>query len=284
MRGAVSEATSGISSMRTVRAFVSKGTCSEAICHVLDRAYGHSMREEEHASCPFAGGIAQHGYQCGQLWGAAIAAGAQAYRLFGAGAQAQTRAILAAGRALEAFRAQNKHIDCFEITELNENSSTMRMITFFLIKGGTVGCMRMAARYAPLAFREINAALCEEAIEVPPAPVSCAALLAEKMGASDLRVVMAAGLAGGIGLSGGACGALGAAIWLAGIKSLEEGAAKLSFKAPRDLALIDRFLECTGHEFECAAIVGRKFESVGDHACHLRQGGCSKILDALAAV
>jgi hypothetical protein len=52
---------------------------------------------------PFAGGIAQYGYQCGMLWGATLAAGAQAYRLYGAGPQAETQAIIAAQRLVESF-------------------------------------------------------------------------------------------------------------------------------------------------------------------------------------
>lgn len=278
--------TSGISSIRTVGAFLSKGTCSECILHVLNRAYGHPMTTEEHASSLLAGGILRHGYQCGQIWGAALAAGAQAYRLFGAGADAQTRAIVAAQRVTEAFRTQNTYTDCFDITELNEQSSIMRMITFFLIKGGGAGCMRMAARYPPVAVREINAALSDAAIQVPPAPVSCAAVLAQKLGASEMQTVMAAGLAGGIGLSGGACGALGAAIWLTRLNSLEESAAagaRVGFRAPEARAVLDRFLKRTNYEFECSGIVGRKFQSVSDHACYVREGGCAKILDALAA-
>jgi hypothetical protein len=274
------EAAGGISSMRTVRVFLRKGACSETLFHVLNRAYGHPMGEER-ASAPLAGGILMHGYQCGQIWGAALAAGAQAYRLSGAGTRAQTKAVLAAQRVIEAFRTQNGHTGCFEITELN-STSKLHFIAHFLRKGGPALCLGMAARYAPVAFREINAALAEEAVEVPAAPVSCAALLARKMGASDLYTVMAAGLAGGIGLSGGACGALGAAIWLTGINSLQESA-RIPFKPPKALALIDRFLECTNYEFECSSIVGRKFESLGDHACHVGQGGCSKILNALAA-
>jgi hypothetical protein len=68
-----------------------------------------------------------------------------------------------------------------------------------------------------------------------------------------------------------------------GMKSLEQGAGKLEFKAPGALELIDRFLRCTDYEFECSTIVGRKFESVGDHACHLCNGGCAKIIETLAA-
>jgi hypothetical protein len=139
----------------------------------------------------------------------------------------------------------------------------------------------MAARYAPVALREIDAAM-SEPVEAPPAPTSCAAMLARRMGASEQHAVMAAGLAGGIGLSGGACGALGAAIWIEGMKVLEEGG-KVPYKSPRALDAVGRFLKCTGYEFECTQIAGRKFQSVADHAGYLRDGGCAKVLDVLAA-
>jgi hypothetical protein len=270
-------------SMRAVGRFVRTGTCSETLFGVLNRAYGHPMRDEERASGPLAGGLMMHGYQCGQAWGAALAAGAQACRLFGAGPHAQTKAVVAAQRATSAFRAQNKYIDCSDITQMDEKSSKMRAMSRFFLRGGPIICLRMAGRYAPLAFNEINASLSQDGINVPPAPVSCAALLAQRMGAPECHAVMAAGLAGGIGLSGGACGALGAAIWLTGMNSLQEGAAKLTFKNPNALVLIDRFLKCTNYEFECSSIVGRTFESVADHASHVCQGGCAKILDTLAA-
>ncbi len=232
---------------------------------------------------PLAGGIMQHGYQCGMIWGATLAAGAQAYRLFGEGPQAEARAIAAAQRLVDSFRALNGATDCFDITELNGSSSSMQMMTYFLLKGGTIGCFRMAARYAPVAFNDIDAALHAEQVETPPAPVSCSAALARRMGASEMQVVMAAGLAGGIGLSGGACGALGAAIWILGMKSLSDGGAKVSFKAPGALRTIENFLKCTGYEFECSTIAGRKFDGVGDHADYVCKGGCSKIIEALAA-
>lgn len=65
--------------------------------------------------------------------------------------------------------------------------------------------------------------------------------------------------------------------------SLQAGAGRLEYKAPAALDLVERFLKCTGHEFECSEIVGRKFRDVGDHAAHLREGGCSKIIEVLAA-
>ena len=74
---------------------------------VVDRSFDHPLKLEEHAAMPLAGGIMQHGYQCGMIWGATLAAGAQAYRLFGPGPQAETRAIIAAQRLVESFRARN---------------------------------------------------------------------------------------------------------------------------------------------------------------------------------
>jgi hypothetical protein len=217
---------------------------------------------------PFMGGIMKHGYQCGMLWGGALAAGAQAYRLLGPGPQAETKAIIAAQRLVESFRARNNEINCLEITETNLQSA-MQSLKYFVIKGGAIGCFRMIARYAPAAFNEINIAL------------------SETQGASDMHTVMAAGLAGGIGLSGGACGALGAAIWIIGMNWLEEGVGSnvwrsKVFKSGAGDA-IDRFLRSTDFKFECSEIVGRRFENIADHAGYLRDGGCSEIIEVLAA-
>jgi hypothetical protein len=141
----------------------------------------------------------------------------------------------------------------------------------------------MAARCATTEFREINVALSQMPAEAAPAPVSCAALLAQKMGTSDTHRVMAAGLAGGIGLSGGGCGALGTALWLVGMKRLQEGAGALDLKTPEILGTMERFGKCTHGEFECSKIVGRKFDNVDEHASYLRAGGCAKIIEELAA-
>ena len=247
---------------------------------VVDRSFDHPMKLEEHATMPLAGGIMQHGYQCGMLWGATLAAGAQAYRLLGPGPQAETAAIIAAQRTVESFRARTNSINCLEITETNWQKKTSS--TKFMLKGGPIRCFRMAARYAPEAFSEIDAALSEKHIEAPSPTVSCAAILAQKMGVSDMHTVMAAGLAGGIGLSGGACGALGAAIWIIGMNSSKERVGKVDFKDPRAIDAIDRFLKSADSEFECSEIVGRRFENIGDHAGYLRDGGCSKIIEILA--
>ncbi len=223
----------------------------------------------------------QYGYQCGMIWGAALAAGAQAYQLYGAGPQAKTKAIIAAQRLVESYRARNNNIDCLAITGLDKSSSAMQMMVYFLLKGGIIGCTRWATRYAQMAFSDINIAFSEE-YKAPSPPLSCAAMLAQKMGVSEMHTVMVAGFAGGIGFSGSGCGALGAAIWIITMDCLKEGAGGIDFEIPRAIDAIDRFTKCTGHEFECSKIVGRRFENVDDHAGYLRDGGCSEIIRVLA--
>jgi len=254
---------------------------------VVDASFDQPLKPEERASMTLAGGIMQHGYQCGMLWGATLAAGAQAYRRHGPGAQAETEEVIAAQRLVESFRARNKHIDCSDITHVVWKPSSKRQLASdvfkFLIKGGPIGCFSMAAKYAPEAFSEINTILSEEHIEVPSPPVSCAAMLAQKMGETEIHTVMAAGFAGGIGFSGSACGALGAAIWILGMNIDTEGDGKVDFQNPRAEEAIERFLKSSDYEFECSEIVGRKFENIGDHADYLREGGCSEIIEALAS-
>jgi hypothetical protein len=251
---------------------------------VVDASFGHPLKLEEDATMPLAGGIMSYGYQCGMLWGAALAGGAQAHRLFGPGAQAEAAAIHAAQRIVAAFRARNDdEMNCFEITNLNMKGETQVLpVLKFLFTGGAIGCFRMAAGYAPEAYQAINAALSEAQLENPSLPVSCAAALARAMGESDMHTVMAAGLAGGIGLGGGACGALGAAIWIIGMRGRLEGADSKAINA-RIEAAIEKFLAAADYEFECSKIVGRKFVGVSEHAAHLRDGGCAGIIAALSA-
>ena len=275
----MTKAKSGISALRTIYTFVTGRACSDTLFNIINREFGQRMKTEELAVMPLAGGIVQHGYQCGMIWGATLAAGAQAHRLHGPGPLAETKAIIAGQRIVESFRALTNEVNCFELTDIDNKSSTMKMIYVFLIKGKTIGCFRMSARYAPLAFDAVSSALSEENLEVPPAPVSCAAVLAKKMGASDMHATMAAGFAGGIGLCGGGCGALGTAIWLKGMQL-----SKIKFKDPGSLDIIDRFLKCTNYEFECREITGKKFENPAEHAAHLSEGGCKEIIEVLAAI
>lgn len=243
------------------------------------------MDFEERAADPLAGGLMQ-GYQCGQLWGAALAAGAQAYHLLGPGPQAEATAVMAAQRIVESFSDRNKEINCLELTGIDlNNAGTQLMKTFIkmFVEGKAIRCFSMSAKCAQVSFGEINTTLAGKPIEAPSAPVSCSAMLAQKLGLSDIHTVMAAGFAGGIGLSGGACGALGTAFWVIGMNNIKEQVENVGFIIPGTSDLIDRFVESSDYEFECTKIVGRKFENVYDHANYLHDGGCSNIIEALAA-
>ena len=277
------EGRDAVTPLRTVGTFMRGRACSDTLFHVLNCAYDRPLPEEERAAMPLAGGIMQRGYQCGMIWGATLAAGAEAHRRLGDGPQAEALAVAAATRLLSTFRAQHGATDCYDITEIDDTSTTMEMVTYFLLKGGVVRCFAGAARYASAAKEAIDAVLAEPPGDVPQAPVSCASLLARRMGASGLHAVMVAGFAGGIGLGGGGCGALAAAIWITGLRALKGGATQLDYQSPVGRAVIDRFLACTGGKFECAAICGRRFASMEEHAAALRGGGCAPLLEALAA-
>ena len=56
------------------------GTCSQTFAHLLNRDFGHTLENEERALDPLAGGIANQGYQCGMVWGAALAIGGESHR------------------------------------------------------------------------------------------------------------------------------------------------------------------------------------------------------------
>ena len=251
---------------------------------VVDSSFEHPLKLEEEAVAPLAGGL-MLGYQCGMLWGTTLAAGAQVYRLLGTGPQSETVSVVAAQRLVKSFSARDNKINCLDITGVEWKQPSKRLyilqIFKYFIKGGPIGCFRMAGRYAREAYNEINSALSEKYVEIPSPPISCAAVVAQKMGASDMQTVMAAGLAGGIGLSGGTCGALGATIWIIGMEGRKEQVDKKVIKSRIDNT-IDRFNKSVGSKFECSEIVGRRFNNIFDHADYLHNGGCSKIIEVLA--
>jgi len=244
------------------------------------------MEFEERAADPLAGGLME-GYQCGQLWGAVLAAGAQAYRLLGPGPQAEAAAVIAAQRIIESFQKRNREINCLELTGIDLNNAQNQALQTFLkmfVEGKAIRCFSMTASSAQMAFHEINAVLSEKFLETPTAPVSCSALLAQKMGLSEMQTTMAAGFAGGIGLSGGACGALGTAFWALGMQNIRGQVEGVGLKIPGKSELIDRFVESADYEFECSKIVGRKFEDYNEHAHYISNGGCSNIIEVLAGI
>jgi hypothetical protein len=237
------------------------------------------MAAEEGAAMPLAGGL-MLGYQCGQPWGATLAAGAESYRRFGETPLAEAKGVIAGQKIIEAFQARARHINCRDIT--NVCWARPGQVVKYLVTGGIIKCFGMAANFAPEAYQAIDAALSVGPINVPSRPISCAAEVLRQSGASGMHQVMAAGFAGGIGLSGEACGALGAAIWKMAMDESRQGTRnKVIMAKTKDL--IDAFLKVSNDVFECAGIVGRNFNSVAEHAGYLHGGGCRRIIETLAA-
>lgn len=273
-----------IPAIKTAKAMFTTGACSTAVFQAIDGAFGHPMDAEELASAPLAGGMGNHGYQCGQVWGAALAAGAQANRVHGAGARAETEALRTSVRIVEAFEQNFRHLNCSDLTEVvwKDRENSKKGMWKFLFKGGPALCAHMVVKYSRLATQEIDETLTGEHDAEPSPCASCAAKVARRMGASDQHVAMAAGLAGGIGLSGGGCGALGAAIWLTALDHPEENIGP-DVGGTRVQALMEQFQAATDYEFECSAIVGRTFDGMEDHSQYVKGGGCAAIIEALVA-
>jgi len=66
----------------TKKVFRKCGTCSRTFFHILDREFGQPKDREECAADLLAGGLKNTGHQCGMLWGATLAAGAESFRRY----------------------------------------------------------------------------------------------------------------------------------------------------------------------------------------------------------
>ena len=79
------------------------GTCSQTFGHLLNRAFQHNDELAEKALDPLAGGIINQGHQCGMLWGAALAIGAEASRKYDNIDKAVAAAIIASQYIMHSF-------------------------------------------------------------------------------------------------------------------------------------------------------------------------------------
>ena len=102
------------------------------------------------------------------------------------------------------------------------------------------------------------------------------------MGASDEEMVMVAGFAGGLGLSGNGCGALAAAVWKNALIHNRKQTGKSASYDPATDPTLKAFYEETGYEMQCDKICGQRFETVDDHTEFLKKGGCKKLISVLA--
>ena len=171
-----------------------------------------------------------------------------------------------------------KSIECYDITECDWNSKTSMAKYFFT--GKFMSCFNLAQEWAPEAVQAAKEGLDLE-YDSHQESISCASQVAKKMGATDEEMVMVAGFAGGLGLSGNACGALSAVIWMKTLNWYRQDG-KTSFNNPYAEEAIEKFYAVTDYEMLCEKISGRTFESVKDHTYYLKNDGCYKLIDTLA--
>jgi len=264
----------------TRRVFFKKGTCSRTLHFILDRHFDNLKANEEFASSPLAGGILSQGYQCGMLWGSTLAASAESFRKYSEQNQAIVHAMMASQYIIESFIKRAKSTDCMDITGTNFGNKYSMLK--YMLTGKPIKCFNLAAKWAPEAIQAATEGLFHNPSDLPEIPVSCASEVARKLGASDEELVTVAGLAGGIGLSGNACGALGAAIWLNTLARVRNQTYKYGISDPDTEKIIAAFQKATNYEMECRKITGRQFKSIADHTEFIKGGGCGKVIEILA--
>jgi len=269
------------------KVFREKGTCSQTFFYLFDRQFEQVKQTEERASDSLAGGILQRGYQCGMLWGSALAIGAEAYRRFDDLDQAMRVAVRATQAVMMSFTERESTINCRDITRC-DFSSKWSFAKYFL-SGRFLHCFKLAQEWAPDAIEAALQGL-EEGEQLIGSEkrslrnsVNCASLVAKKLGASEEEMVMVAGFAGGLGMSGGGCGALSAAIWMRSLNWSREHVGKSSFKNPDAIRVVEVFEEVADGRILCSELSGQKFETYDRHSNFIKDGGCENLILALTS-
>lgn len=256
------------------------GACSSALLYILNREFGHKQEIEVRAAEPLAGGNMQNGYQCGLLWGAALAVGAEAFRRFDNPHQATAVAIIAAQHIMESFKNRTGSVDCIDVTETDWHDKIS--IAKFMLTGKFLSCFKLIDAWAPEAIKAAHEGLSLGSANPPQGALSCASEVARRMKASQEQILMVAGLAGGMGLSGGGCGALGAAVWLNTTKWYSEDERKSTLSNPYAKKTLGAFQKATDYEFSCEKITGQRFETIEQHTDFIKSGGCERLISTLA--
>jgi C_GCAxxG_C_C family probable redox protein len=262
------------------------GACSHAMFHLLNHEFNNVKDKEEKASDLLAGGIAQKGYQCGMLWGSALAVGVESFRRYSDKNEAIASAITASQYLVESFTKRTKSVNCRDISKVNwESKFELVLYMFKIISQGFIysPCFNLIVKWTPEALQAADQGLSIKLKHSQPC-VSCASEVVKKMGANDDEVLLVAGFAGGIGLSGNACGALGAVIWYKMLDWSKKNPEKRpSYFNNQDVKKILRtFYVQTDSEMLCSKICGMQFTSIDDHSEYIKKGGCEKLINALS--
>lgn len=273
----------------TKEIFKKCGSCSRTFAHLLNREFGETKKEEEIALNPLAGGIMNQGYQCGMLWGTALAIGAESYRRFKNPERAMYVAIMATQSTIQSFIKKSGATNCKDL--IGYDLTNFIGMTTFMIKTTLKGmnnsyCFNLAETWAPEAIETAQKALSQEHIEISKPVKSCATQVVQQMGGDDEQSIMVAGFAGGLGLTGNACGALSAAIWKRMLDWCRDNPGKNPpfFNNSQAKKILKKFKEVTNGKMLCSEICVRKIASIEDHVDYLNGGGCSELINELAAI
>ena len=269
----------------TKKVFREKGTCSHTFAYLLNREFGNNNESEERATDPMAGGLMQKGHQCGMLWGASLAVGAEAYRKSQNTDEAIRLAITATQKLLESFSKRTNTINCRDIT--HSNLDNFFGLTKYMIKTMVQGmnnstCFNLAENWLPEAIESAKEGLSQETTNTTQKPISCATEVAKKMGATDEEMSMVAGFAGGLGLSGNACGAFSTAIWMNSLAWVKKHPDKSAFKNKNAKATLKAFNKETNSEMLCHKICQQQFKTIDEHTQFIKNGSCEKLINTLA--
>ncbi len=265
------------------------GTCSQTFFYLLNREFGHRKENEERAADLLAGGLRHRGFQCGMLWGSALAVGAESFRLYGNSDRAVAAAVRSTQSVMESYKRVTGTHDCREVVhyDLSTVTGMAQLMIEAISKGFTnFRCFNIAEQWTAPALAAARAGLSSRD-DMPSTPMrSCASEALKKMGASEEEAVTVAGLAGGMGLSGNACGALAAAIWKGQLDWCREHPGKNPpyFNNGTAKKILKTFMSFTHSELRCRAICGKTFATLEEHTDYIQNGGCATLIHALAGV
>ena len=263
------------------------GTCSRTFFTLLNNEFGYSKYAEELASDPLAGGLMSTQNQCGMLWGSALAVGAESYRRYHNHGQAMSMAITGTQHIVGSFKERTKSVNCRNVIDV-DISNKFDIAKFMLksLPGGfsNMICMNLAEKWAPEAIQSAKEGLSDYPSDLPQLPKSCASEVVKKMGAGKEEEIVVAGLAGGMGLSGNACGALGAAIWMNTLDWCRKNPNKSGYGNPHAEKILNAFNNATDSEILCLKISGHNFKTIQEHTEFVKSGGCSRLIEKLAQV
>lgn len=266
--------------------FYKIGNCTKALYHVLNGELGNQANAEEEASDLLTSAISEKEYPCGFLWATALAVGTEAIKRFENTEEAMNAAISTSAKVSQSFVHQNKGDICWDITNVKWDSKVEQGIYFakrFILGPSYGSCFNLIDRWTPEAIRTIKSSFNELAPNNSPT-MNCASEVVRKMGGSEKDAIVVAGFAGGLGLSGSACGALSAALWYRKLASLRASGANGLNSDPNIRKVMRTFYIQTDSEISCEKICGKKFKDSNDHSDYIRNGGCRSIIEALSEI